>query len=801
MRILIVDDNEDARLILRRTLESNGHHVEEAENGSMALEKAQVNPPDMIISDILMPVMDGFMLCREIRLDQVLQDIPFLFYSANYTDEQDEKLAFEMGADRYIRKPVDPTDFLNEISSTMATVKKGRIQSVLPDPQDDAIFKLYSERLVNKLESKMQELEQEMVMRKETEQELRLFRFLADQSNDAYFVIESDTGRFLDVNRKACETLGYSRKELLKKAVVDIEALLPDMEAWNLHLAKVRQTGDMLIEGEHRRKDGSLLPVEINIRTLTHQGTDYMVAVARDIRKQKKAQQALRESEEKYRSLVESSSDHIFMLSPDGVYLESNDRVAQFCMNKGSDLIGKRLEDVYGADAGEYREKLNLLSTTQSAQRFGHRLTSSSGRVIEHEDTLYPLLRDSILWAIGGICRDITEQKYLESQLRQAQKMEAVGRLAGGVAHDFNNMLSIISGYTELALSKISPADLIREDLDEVLKAAGRSADLTRQLLAFARRQAIAPLVIDLNASIENSKKMLLRLLGEDINLRFIPGAGLWPIKFDASQVDQILANFCINARDAITGVGNITIETENIVSDENYCRFHLDFTPGEYVLLRFSDSGAGMDKKTQESIFEPFFTTKEVGRGTGLGLATVYGIVKQNNGFIYVYSEPGKGTAFQIYIPRHQGPDEKTSEVIKEAPVSGSETILVVEDEAQILALCSTVLERLGYTVIAAVSPEKAISLCQAYEGKIHLLLTDVIMPGMNGRELRDRINAIKPGIKTLFMSGYTKEAIAHRGVLDEGIVFIQKPFSINTLSRKVRDILVEEDPAIKTM
>ncbi|MDO9109903.1 MAG: PAS domain S-box protein, partial [Desulfatirhabdiaceae bacterium] len=411
MRILIADDNEDARLILRRTLESNGYHVEEAENGGLALEKARLNPPDMIISDILMPVMDGFMLCREVRLDKALRDIPFLFYSANYTDEQDEKLAFEMGADRFIRKPVDPADFLDEITSAMTAIKKGRFHPVLPHSQDDAIFKLYSERLVNKLESKMQELEQEMIMRKETEQDLRFFRFLADQSNDAYFVIDSDTGRFLDVNRKACENLGYNRKELLKKTVVDIEALLPDMEAWNHHVAQVRQTGDMLMEGEHRRKDCSLLPVEINVRTLAHQGSEYLVAVARDIRKQKKVQQTLRESEEKYRSLVESSSDHIFMLSPDGVYLESNDRVAQFGMNKGSDLIGKRLEDVYGEDAGEYFEKLNLLATSQTALRFGHRLTISSGRLIEHEDTLYPILRDGRLWAIGGICRDVTEQK------------------------------------------------------------------------------------------------------------------------------------------------------------------------------------------------------------------------------------------------------------------------------------------------------------------------------------------------------------------------------------------------------
>jgi PAS domain S-box-containing protein len=383
-------------------------------------------------------------------------------------------------------------------------------------------------------------------------------------------------------------------------------------------------------------------------------------------------------------------------------------------------------------------------------------------------------------------------RQSLEAQLLQAQKMESVGRLAGGVAHDYNNMLSVISGYTELALEKVAPGDPLHDDLKEIQKAAWRSAEITRQLVAFARKQTIAPKVLDLNDTVEGMLKMLRRLIGEDIDLAWLPDAALWPVKMDPAQIGQIMANLCVNARDAISAVGKITIETDNVILDEAYCADHPGFAPGQYVLLAVSDDGCGMDEETREMIFEPFFTTKGLGKGTGLGLATVYGIVKQNDGFINVYSEPEKGTSFKIYLPRHAGVDkEVATESIGAIPAGRNETVLIVEDEPTIMKVGEKILKSLGYRVLAAGKPSEAIRLAQENAGRIHLLLTDVVMPEMNGRELAQRLETLCPDIKTLYMSGYTSNVIAHQGVLDFGVNFIQKPLFINDLALKIRAAL----------
>jgi nitrogen-specific signal transduction histidine kinase/CheY-like chemotaxis protein len=388
--------------------------------------------------------------------------------------------------------------------------------------------------------------------------------------------------------------------------------------------------------------------------------------------------------------------------------------------------------------------------------------------------------------------REEAEREKLEAQYLQAQKMEAVGRLAGGVAHDFNNMLSVILLHTEAALAKLDPADPLYADFEEIQKAGRRSADLTRQLLAFARKQAVAPKVLNLNETVEGMLKMLRRLIGEDISLSWKPGPALRQIHIDPTQIDQMLANLCVNARDAITDIGRIIIETANAVFDEAYCAEHAEYLPGEYVMLAIRDTGYGMDKETLSQIFEPFFTTKETGKGTGLGLATVYGIVKQNNGFITVDSEPGEGTTIKIFLPPYGGAVEQAApESQAEAINGGPETILLVEDEPAILKLGKTILERLGYTVLTAATPGEAIQLAEERQGRIDLLMTDVVMPEMNGRDLANNLIARYPEIKRLFMSGYTADVIVHHGVLDEGVNFIQKPFSMKDLAAKVRETL----------
>ncbi len=382
----------------------------------------------------------------------------------------------------------------------------------------------------------------------------------------------------------------------------------------------------------------------------------------------------------------------------------------------------------------------------------------------------------------------------LEHQLRQAQKIESLGRLAGGVAHDYNNSLSVIIGYTEMAMEDVNPTEQLYANLNEVFMAAERATDITRQLLTFARKQAISPKVLEVNKNVESLLKMLQRLIGENIDLTWLPGANLWNVKMDATQIDQILVNLCINARDAIEEVGKITIETKNVTFDKDYCSRHAGFVSGEYTMLAVSDNGFGMDKEILDSIFEPFFTTKEINKGTGLGMSTVYGIVRQNKGFINVYSEPDIGTTVTIYLPRHEGKaieiqGESTTESL---PVLG-ETVLLVEDELAILRLTRKLLDKLGFTVVTANTPEKAIKIAEEHTGEIQLLITDVIMPEMNGRELAERLQYFYPDLKCIFMSGYTADVISHHGVLDDGVNFLQKPFSKTDLTASVRKVLYQ--------
>ncbi len=528
------------------------------------------------------------------------------------------------------------------------------------------------------------------------------------------------------------------------------------------------------------------------------------IKLSRGIAERKQAEDALRESEYFIKSLLESLPVPVFYKDIQGRYGGVNKAFESFFGQTREELIGKTVFDISPAElARVYHEKDNDLFKLSGSQVYESQVKNSSG---ELRNTIFhkASLTDSsgAVSGLVGAILDITERKQaeaerekLQSQLTQAQKMESVGRLAGGVAHDFNNMLSVIIGHAEMALEQVDPEQPLFDDLQEVRKAAERSADLTRQLLTFARKQTIAPKVIDLNETVEGMLKMLRRLIGEDIDLLWKPGRNPGPVKLDPSQIDQILANLCVNARDAIEAVGKVTIETGAAAFDEAYCAEHAGFKPGEYALLAVGDNGCGMDRETMGHLFEPFFTTKEQGKGTGLGLATVYGAVKQNNGFIDVYSEPGQGTTFKIYLPRHAA---KTTvplpEQAADRPVErGRETILLVEDEPAILRMATMMLERLGYTVIAAKTPGEAIRLAHENTGRIDLLATDVVMPEMNGRDLAKNLLSFYPDLKRLFMSGYTADVIAHRNVLDEGVHFIQKPFSLKDLGAKVRDAMGE--------
>jgi PAS domain S-box-containing protein len=522
-----------------------------------------------------------------------------------------------------------------------------------------------------------------------------------------------------------------------------------------------------------------------------------VLGVGRDITELKQAEEAMRESDNRLRLALEGTNDGLWdvQLKTGKTYLSP--RGCEI-LGYGGDELNELLEVwsdlVHPDDLHLTEERLQAHMEGRTAifeveQRLRTRSGDwkwihTRGKVVERHPDGTPL-------RITGTHSDITEKKILESQLYQAQKMESVGSLAGGVAHDFNNKLSVILGHTYLALGETDPAKL-HDSLEEIRKAAEQSADLTQQLLAFARKQTIAPKVLDLNETVASMLKMLQRLIGENIRLIWQPAPDLWLLKFDSSQIDQILANLCVNARDSIGNGGKITIETGNSIIDEDYCSHHGGAAPGGYVRLVVTDNGCGMDKETQARIFEPFFTTKGIGKGTGLGLATVYGIVKQNNGFINVYSEPGHGTTFTIYLPRHTGKSVEAPKAGITMPAPrGLETILLAEDEWSILNMATMILTRQGYQVLQANSAAEAIRQAQEHRGEISLFITDVIMPDMNGNDLALNLKSKYPQLKCLFMSGYTADIIGQHGVLGEGVHFIQKPFSLHDLATKVREIL----------
>ncbi len=517
---------------------------------------------------------------------------------------------------------------------------------------------------------------------------------------------------------------------------------------------------------------------------------------------QKLAEERTRQSEEKFMNIFMSAPYCIAITRmKDGLILDANHGFEETLGWKREEAVGKRSTDPgfnFWVDPGERGLMVeNLKAGREIIQReFQFRgsdgiphpgIYSARPVQITGEACLIFILQD-----ITGRKRLEEERQKLEHQLLQTQKMDAIGQLAGGIAHDFNNMLSVIIGNTELALSRISPSERLHEALQDILNAGRRSADLTRQLLAFARKQTVSPKVLDLNDTVAGTLKMLQRLIGENISLVWKPGQALWHVRIDPSQVDQLIANLTVNARDAMDDSGEIVIRTSNITCDETYLSAHPESVPGEYVSLEVSDQGCGMEKETMASIFEPFFTTKKEGAGTGLGLSTVYGIVKQNGGFINVHSEPGEGTAFRIYLPRHkdevqEAADHKVTMEIE----GGTETVLIVEDEESVLNLNRAMLENLGYRVLAVKGADQALWLAREYEGDIDLLLTDIAMPGMNGKELAERVSTIKPGVKCLYMSGYAADMIDHQGILEEGFQFISKPFSLVDLADKIRGIL----------
>ncbi|HOW57007.1 MAG TPA: response regulator [Smithellaceae bacterium] len=677
MKIILADDNNDNLYLLEQLLAGHDMEVTTARNGAEALQKAVAAPPDLIITDILMPVMDGFSLCREWMSDEKLRHIPLIFYTATYTEPQDEAFALSLGAKRFIIKPQEPEIFLKAINDVLRQKQEATPETERPLGEEMEFFRQYNEILFNKLEKKIvalnkvnHELQKEITEHKKAEEKLLKLTHAIEES-PVSIIITDLQGNIEYVNPNLCRTSGYSAEEVVGRKF------------------------------------------------------------------------------------------HIF----------------QYSENNPPEIYNKICETITGGNVWQGE----LCNRRKTGELYWEYMSISpvknSQGVITH---------------FMAIAEDVSERQKLEEQLRQSQKLEGIGQLAGGVAHDFNNILTAIIGYAHLAMIKMNEDDPARHYLKLILESSEKATILTQSLLAFSRKQTVNLTTVNLNTLVANFQKFLLRILREDIELQTKLTKKPLPVMVYRGQLEQVLMNLVTNARDAMPKGGRLIIETELVEIDREFVRVYGYGEPGMYALLSASDNGIGMDAKTKEKIFEPFFTTKEQGKGTGLGLATVYGIVKKHQGHINVYSEKSKGTTLRILLPITTTAIDDEKNLNKPAIIKGgTETILLAEDNPEIRELISTILTNHGYQIIAAADGEEAIDKLSENKDKIKLVLLDVIMPKKNGKEVFFAIRMIKPQMKTIFMSGYSAEIINHQELDNTNASYLQKPVMPSDLLVKVREAL----------
>lgn len=688
--VLIVDDNLTNLSVLSHALEQHGLRLLIAQNGEVALRRAQIAYPDLILLDIMLPDMAGFEVCQRLKAHPATQDTPVIFMTA-LSDAESKIKGFQAGAVDYITKPFQSAEVLARVRTHLA-LKAAQKQ----------------------LEVQNAQLQQEITERKRAEQML----------------LESHA----ELERRVAE-----------------------------RTAELTQTNLALQEqiNERQRAEEALLLERNLLRTLIDNLPDFVYTKDRQ-----------------HRFMVSNAAHRAYL---------GADTLDQIVNKTDYDFYPSELVAAFHADEEMVMESGQALINKE--ENLTKADTPNFGLT-----TKVPL-RNSQEQIIGlvGISRNITEWKRLEEQFIQAQKMESVGRLAGGIAHDFNNLLMVIMGNTQLVYEVMLPTEPLAKDLKTVLEAAERAKNLTRQLLTFARKQVISPQTLNLNDLILNLDKLLRRVIGEDIELTMLPATNLWLVKVDNNQMEQVLINMAVNARDAMSDGGKLTIETANVTLNEAYTRRHVEVKPGRYVMVAVTDTGTGMPPEVQARLFEPFFTTKEAGKGTGLGLATCYGIIKQHGGNIWVYSEVDQGTTFRIYLPAitETAGSSLAAQTVSDIPLQGNETILLVEDDYTVRQFTLRVLNMLGYSVLEACDGVEALRLAAEFSGMIHLLLTDVVMPKMSGNVLAQHLHTTHPQTRVLYMSGYTANAIVHNGVLDPGINFLPKPVSPEQLARKIREVL----------
>ena len=679
---------------------------------------------------------------------------------------------------------------------------------VVAQGADDKRFDLEVTPAATKFQGKnvTQAILRDVTERKRAELALReseeRYRVLIQTAPHGIINIDEES-TILFVNPALERIFGYSSQELLGQKLT---MLMPERFR-PLHekgIARYRETGERHLNWEAmslpgRHKNGREIPLEVSFGVVHRNEKRFFTGTLQDITERERAVEALRQSEEKYRSIFDFATVGIYQSRRDGSLITVNAPLAAMLgYENPEDLLSHNLEEIY-ADPAERRAILERFELLGIAQRLEVCWKKKDGTPIWVElDARAIRSDDGTTRYFEGFVQNVTGRKQsdedkrrLEQQLVQSQKMEAVGQLAGGIAHDFNNLLTAIAGYCELLLGDLATDDPRRSHAEEIRRAGERAASLTQQLLAFSRRQVLEPKVIDVNEIVGGIEKIFRRLLGEHIEMVTRKAPDLWRVKADPGQIEQAILNLAINARDAMPNGGKMTIETANVLLDESYAQAHLPVVPGPYTLITVSDTGVGMTPEIKARLFEPFFTTKERGKGTGLGLSTTYGIVKQSGGYIWCYSESGRGTTFKVYLPGLEDAVEEAPPPPVYAPHPGSETLLLVEDEPEVRSLVQRILKTQGYTVVTAANPDEALAIAREFKGKIEMMVTDVVMPGMSGRQLAERLATSRPDMRVLFVSGYTDDAVMQHGIVSRPRAFLQKPFTPTALARKVREVL----------
>ncbi|HEX7119683.1 MAG TPA: PAS domain S-box protein [Longimicrobiales bacterium] len=819
IRILVIEDSATQAEELRSLLTDAGYETGVATSGEEALRMLETEaPPDLILTDVLMPGIDGYELCRRIKARPELGGIPVVLLTS-LADPMDIVKGLECGADNYITKPYEAGPLLARIRHVLdnRALRQGsktslgvtirfldRTLSITSDREQIVDLLLSSIEDMVRTNKALRRSQDDLAdahaqleaYARRMEREARLseekYRALMHHAHDAILVLDA-RGRIVEANASASAILGRNDAALTGESLVALAA--PE------DAAQLQEALDRLAQGRRSRLedlrfrtgDGDVVWCTVSLSLTPVDEEALGLAVLRDVTERHAAEEALREAIAFLETLFETAPVATFAMDREGRITRWNAAAERIFGWSAEEVLGQPLPFVPPEEAEQSRDLLERIFAGESISLVEAERRRRDGRRIQVAIAAGPL-RDADGRVTGGVAMlsDITDRKRLEEQFRHAQKLEAVGRLAGGVAHDFNNILLTVQGYASFLLGEVGDDARLREMVEEIQTAGHRGAALTRQLLAFSRKQVVNPRHLDLNDVIRNLANMLRRLITEEVMLQLALDESIGAVLADPSQIEQVVINLVVNARDAMPGGGEILVETKRVTLGDDYAHSHADLQPGRYVMLAVSDNGIGMSPEVQAQIFEPFFTTKEAGKGTGLGLSTVYGIVTQCGGSIQTYSEPGAGTTFKVFFPEvERNAVGIGSDVAEEDTPRGTETVLLVEDDAVVRKLVREALASLGYSVLEAESGEAALAISAAHSGPIELLITDVVMPGAGGRQLAEQLASTRDELRVLYMSGYTDDAIVHHGVLDEGMSFLQKPFSPEALGRKVRAVL----------